>query len=73
METARAAKVKYVFFETLISPRLSRVVAEEIGAGTLVLNPGANMTADEFAGGVTFLSILEENLENLKKGLECEG
>jgi len=72
IETARAAKVKYIFFETLISPRLSRVVAEEIGAGTLVLNPGANMTADEFAGGVTFLSILEENLENLKKGLECE-
>jgi zinc transport system substrate-binding protein len=72
IETARAEKVKYIFFETLISPSLSRVVAEEIGAGTLVLNPGANLTAKEFAGETTFLSILEENLENLKKGLECE-
>jgi zinc transport system substrate-binding protein len=73
IETARAAKVKHIFFETLINPRLSRVVAEEIGAGTLVLNPGANLTAKEFAGGATFLSILGENLESLKKGLECEG
>ena len=73
VEKARALKVKYVFFETLISPKLSQVVAEEIGAETLLLNPGANLTAEQFAGGVTFLSILEENLVNLRRGLECEG
>jgi zinc transport system substrate-binding protein len=65
--------VKYIFFETLVSPKLARVVADEVGAQLLVLNPGANMTKDQFAGGLTFLGILEENLENLKKGLECDG
>ena len=73
VEIAKARKVKYIFFETLVSPKLARVVADEVGAELLVLNPGANMTKDQFAGGVTFLGILEENLENLKKGLECDG
>ena len=73
VEIARDLKVRYIFFETLVSPKLARVVAEEIGAGTLVLNPGANMTKEQFDRGLTFLSILEENLENLRKGLECEG
>jgi len=73
VEIARGLKVQYVFFETLVSPKLARVVAEEIGAQTLVLNPGANMTKEQFDRGLTFLSILEENLKNLRKGLECEG
>lgn len=73
VEIAKDLKVNYIFYETLVSPKLAEVVAEEIGARTLVLNPGANMTKDQFAGGVTFLAILEENLENLRKGLECEG
>jgi zinc transport system substrate-binding protein len=73
VEIARGLKVRYIFFETLVSPKLARVVAEEIGAQTLVLNPGANMSKVQFERGVTFLSILEENLENLIKGLECEG
>jgi len=73
IEVAKAKKVKYIFFETMVSPKLARVVAEEVGAQMLVLNPGANMTKDQFEGGATFLGILEENLENLKKGLECDG
>jgi zinc transport system substrate-binding protein len=73
VEIARDLNVQYIFFETLVSPKLARVVAEEIGAQTLVLNPGANMSKKQFDRGMTFLSILEENLENLKKGLECEG
>jgi zinc transport system substrate-binding protein len=73
VETARELGVKQIFFETLVSPKLARVVADEIGAGTLLLNPGANMTREQFERGVTFLSIMEENLQNLRKGLECEG
>ena len=69
---ARERKVKYIFLESLVSPKLGRVLAEEVGARTLVLNPGANLTEEEFVGGLTFLAILQGNLENLKKGLECE-
>ncbi len=73
VEAARAQKVKYVFLETLISPKIGEVVAREVGAETLLLNPGANLTTGQFEAGVTFLSILEGNLVSLRKGLECEG
>jgi zinc transport system substrate-binding protein len=70
---ARKRQLKYVFFETLVSPKLAEVVAEEIGARTLPLNPGANLTKGQLEEGVTFLAILEENLRNLRKGLACDG
>jgi zinc transport system substrate-binding protein len=73
IEIAKERNVEYIFLETLVSPKLARVLAEEVGARTLVLNPGANLTKEEFVGGVTFLAILERNLENLKKGLACDG
>jgi zinc transport system substrate-binding protein len=73
VETAGSLGVKYIFFETLISPKLAEVVAEEAGARTLLLNPGANLTKKQFDQGVTFLSIMEENLQSLRKGLECVG
>ena len=73
VDIARDAKVHYIFFEPLVSPRLSQVVAEEIGAQTLLLNPGANMTKEQFDRGMTFLTIMEQNLRNLRKGLECDG
>jgi zinc transport system substrate-binding protein len=73
IETASALGVKHIFFETLVSPKLAQVIADEIGAETLLLNPGANMNQGQFDRGVTFLEIMKENRENLKKGLECEG
>ena len=37
---ARGARTsRYIFFETLVSPRLAETLAREIGARTLVLNP----------------------------------
>jgi zinc transport system substrate-binding protein len=73
VEIAKANKAKYIFFETLVSLKLAQVVAEETGAQTLVLNPGANLTQEQFEGGTTFLAIMEDNLGSLKKGLECDG
>jgi zinc transport system substrate-binding protein len=73
VEIAKQRKVKFIFLETLVSPKLGRVLAEEVGAVTLALNPGANLAQEEVAGGMTFLEIMEGNLKNLKKGLECDG
>jgi zinc transport system substrate-binding protein len=64
-------RIQYIYFEELVSDKLARVMAQEVGAQTLVLNPGGNLTRDQFRKGVTFLDIMEQNLESLKRGLEC--
>lgn len=60
-----------IFFEINVSSKLARVIAEETGAKTLVLNPGASLPRRQDHSGITFLSIMEKNLESLKNGLRC--
>lgn len=71
-EIARQKGIKYIFFESLINPRLSQVVANEAGAETLVLNPIGGLSAEEIGQGKNYLTEMEKNLENLKKALECD-
>jgi zinc transport system substrate-binding protein len=61
-----------VFFEELVNPRLAEVLAEETGAGTMILSPAGNVSDDQFRKGTTFISIMQRNLQNLSRGLGCE-
>ncbi len=62
---------KYVFYEELIQPRIAETIARETGATLLPLNGGHNVTREELQKGVTFISLLEGDLANLRIGLEC--
>jgi zinc transport system substrate-binding protein len=68
---ARRHKVKYVFFETLVSARVAETLAREVGAQTLVLNPIEGLRPEEAAAGKSYVELMEENLENLRTALEC--
>jgi zinc transport system substrate-binding protein len=68
---AKQKKVKYVFFETLVSSRLAVTLAREIGAQTLLLNPVEGLTKEEVAAGKSYVSVMEENLKSLRTGLDC--
>jgi zinc transport system substrate-binding protein len=72
IQAARIHKVKYIFFEELVNPKMARVLAEEAGLQTLVLNAGANLTREQIRQKVTFLGLMEKNLASLRKGLDCE-
>ncbi len=61
---------KVVYYEALTEPRLADVLAEETGAELLTLHAGANLSKNEFKSGKTFLDIMQDNLERLKKGLQ---
>jgi zinc transport system substrate-binding protein len=67
----RAYGVNYIYYEELAAPRVADVIAKETGCGLLVLHGAHNVTKDEMESGVTFISLMEKNLENLKAGLEC--
>lgn len=69
---AKQKGIKYIFFETLLSPKISEAIASEIGAQTLVLNPIEGLTQEDLNSNKNYLSIMYDNLENLRKALECQ-
>lgn len=71
-EIARAKNIRYIFFETLASPKLSDTIAREIGAQTLVLNPIEGLTPEDKANGSNYISLMEENLTNLRTAMQCQ-
>ncbi len=69
---AKENKIKYIFFESLVSPKLSETVANEIGAQTMVLNPIEGLTNEEIKEGKDYLTEMQKNLASLRIALECK-
>lgn len=69
---AEENNVQYIFFEELVSPKLSETVANEIGAQTLVLNPLEGLAQDELDEGKNYFTEMQDNLTNLRIALSCE-
>lgn len=69
---AREKNIRYIFFETLVNPRLAETVAQEVGAQTLVFNPIEGLTEQQIQAGENYISAMEENLTNLRTALECQ-
>lgn len=63
--------IKYIYYEELITPRVSEVVSKETGAVLLKIHGAHNVSKEEMDKGITFLSIMEDNLKSLQKGLGC--
>ncbi len=68
---ARKNGVKYIFFEILVSPKLSQTIATEIGAQTLVLDPIEGIADDGLAAGQDYMTVMRSNLASLKVALQC--
>lgn len=69
---AKQNEVKYIFFESLVSPKLSQTLASEVGAQTLVLDPLEGLSQDDINSGKNYFTLMRENLKNLKIALECQ-
>jgi zinc transport system substrate-binding protein len=64
--------VKYIFFESLVSPKLSETIARETGAETMVLDPIEGIAPEDLAKGVDYMAVMRSNLHNLETVLECK-
>ena len=67
-----ANSIKTVFYEELLSPKIAQVIAEETGAKMLILNGVHNVTQEQIDDGETYISLMYQNLENLRLGLSEE-
>ncbi|WP_432825328.1 metal ABC transporter substrate-binding protein [Dactylosporangium sp. CA-092794] len=63
---ARAHGVTTIFFESLVSPKLSETVAREIGAKAAVLDP-----IEGVEDGETYFTVMRANLAALRDALGC--
>jgi zinc transport system substrate-binding protein len=67
----RKNDLRYVFYEELLSPRVAETIARETGANLLKLHGIHNVSREDLAGGATYISLMEQNLKNLRTGLQC--
>lgn len=67
----RDNEIKFIFFESLASPKLAETVAAEVGAKMLALNPLEGLSDEELAQGKNYLSLMRDNLINLQIALAC--
>ena len=61
--------VKYIFMETLTSPKLAEVLARETRAGVLVLDPAEGLNETGRRKEMSYLKIQRQNLANLRRAL----
>ncbi len=63
--------VPTVFFETFVSDRAIKSIADEAGVSVDVLQPLGNITADEADKKLTYEQMMYINLEKISKALMC--
>lgn len=71
-QLARQQNIHYIFFESLVSPRLADTIAQEVGAKTLVFDPLEGLTNEAQKQGQNYLSVQQQNLAALRTALACQ-
>lgn len=59
-----------VYYLELSSHRVAEIIGEETGARPLLLHSCHNVARSEFEEGVTYLQLMEQNVKNLRFGLD---
>ncbi len=67
---AKDNKVKVIFFEELVSPKVAETIANEVGVRTDVLNPLEGLSDEDIKNGADYISVMETNLNSLLKALQ---
>lgn len=69
IEFIRAQRIPVVYVTELTDRKVAEVLREETGAKVLLFHACHNVSKEEFAAGATYLSLMWQNVENLKEGL----
>lgn len=68
-EIIRNGGIKVVYYSEMTPPKMASALASETGAELVQLNSCHTVTPEEFKKGVTYVSLMKDNAEKLKKGL----
>ncbi|MGH9278275.1 MAG: metal ABC transporter solute-binding protein, Zn/Mn family, partial [Acidimicrobiales bacterium] len=67
----RADGTTTIFYETLVSPKVSQALAREAGVATAVLDPIEGLSDENVKAGKSYVSVMRENLAALRSALGC--
>ena len=70
IEHIKKEKIPVVYTTELSDTRIAQTICEETGAKLLLFHSCHNISREEFQQGATYLSLMYQNVENLKEGLE---
>ncbi|OIU68604.1 metal ABC transporter solute-binding protein, Zn/Mn family [Rossellomorea aquimaris] len=70
IETANKHGLKYVIFEQNVTPRVAKIVQDEMKAEPLRIHNLSVLTEEDIEKDKDYLSLMKENIETLKKALE---
>jgi zinc transport system substrate-binding protein len=70
-QLVRQQGIKIIFFESLVSPKLSETIANETGAKAMVLDPIEGIVQKDLNSGRNYLTIMRDNLFALQTALQC--
>ena len=63
-------KIPVIFYKEYSTGNIAKTISEATGTKMLVFNTVHNVSKDEMNNGATYVSIMKDNLENLKQALK---
>ncbi|HPX93383.1 MAG TPA: metal ABC transporter substrate-binding protein [Bacillota bacterium] len=69
IEKVRREQIPFIFHMEFSDQKLADLVVSETGAQKLLFHAAHNVSREEIEQGVTYLSLMKENAENLRRGL----
>ena len=69
IDKIKSEGIPVVFYIELSNRKMADTVAESTGAKEMLLSSCHNVTAAEFADGVTYIELMNANLEALREAL----
>ena len=69
VNSVKTEGISYIYHVELSNKNVAEAISEQTGAEMLLLNSCHNLSREDFEKGVTYLSLMKDNAENLRKGL----
>lgn len=69
IQNMKSSGMNVIYYEELIDPKIAKIISEQTGAKMMLLHGAHNVSKEELELGISYIKIMEDNLEKLKQGL----
>lgn len=69
VDTITDEQIPVIFYQELSTGKIANMIADETNAKTLIFHTIHNVTSEDLENGVTYITLMKNNLENIKEAL----